>query len=380
MSIINKMLQDLDSRQGMSGSEGATAIPQVRSVSASRTDREWFWRVIALLMVVSLGWVAWIAWQLQPRESVATVQAFKAAENAKRAPAPVQAAIAPAPVPVPVPVSTPLAPAPAPAMEPEKLARQAVEPRRKMAAVPVFPRVESARKLPVAATAAPRAGGLTRLDLDVPPARILPAPAPVATRVQKQDRTRSAEERAEADFRRGATLLNEGRVSEAEGAFTAALATSSSHGSARQALVALYLEQRRIDDAQRLLQESLAANPSNAQFALVLARIHAGRREYGRALEVLNGASANAQSNPEYLALVGNVLERLGRHAEAGDAFRAVLRLAPANSPAWAGLGISLESMGRRPEAIEAYQRALATAPSGSDLGGFAEQRLRALR
>ena len=38
------------------------------------------------------------------------------------------------------------------------------------------------------------------------------------------DRTRGPDERAEAEFRRGASLLNQGRVSEAEESFAAALA------------------------------------------------------------------------------------------------------------------------------------------------------------
>lgn len=401
MSIINKMLQDLDSRQGMSGSEAMPAIAQVRSVGTARGQGEWFWRVIAALMIVSLGWVAWIAWQLQPREPIATALAFKAAEGAKRTSiAPAQAvALTPAPSqPSPVaappavappaapPVATPpvVAPVAASAAETQKPVASAVELVRRRVAAQAPPPEQPAHKA-MSASAVPaktesRTGGPARLDLDVPPARILAAPAAVASRVQKQDRTRSAEERAESEFRRGAGLLNQGRVSEAEEAFAAALAISPSHGSARQALIALYLEQRRIDDAQKLLQEGLAANPANAQFALVLARIHAGRREYPRALEILNAARANAHSNPEFDALLGNVMQGQGRHAEAADAFRAALRASPGNGPAWAGLGISLEAQGRRPEAIEAFQRAIASAPAGSELAGFAEQRLRALR
>ena len=368
MSIINKMLQDLDSRQGMSGADAAKVIPQVRSVHANRGDRDWFWRVIAALMIVALGWVAWIAWQLQPRESVATAEAMKAAENAKRGPLPVQVAVVPAPAPVAVP-------APTPVVEPDRPALRVVQQPRPAAA-----RELPSRKSPAETKPAPVAGGATRLDLDVPPARILAAPVPVATRVQKQDRVRSADERAESEFRRGATLLNQGRVSEAEDAFAAALGISPTHEPARQALISLNLEQRRMDDAQRLLKEGLIANPANVQFALVLARIHAQRREYAMALEVLNGARASVRSNPDFDALLGNVLQRLGRHAEAVDAFRAVLRVVPGNGPVWAGLGISLEAIGHRPETIEAFQRVLTLVPAGSDLALFAEQRLRALR
>ena len=374
MSIINKMLQDLDRRQGMSNPEATTAIPQVRSVPPSRGDREWFWRIVAALMFAAVGWVAWLAWQLQPRDPVVTALAFKAAENAKRNPS--AAAVSPAPVPPPA-----VAPAVEPVILPPKPVPQAAE-IPKQAAEPAPPTSERPKRKPVAmaAASAPKSGRATRLDLDLPPAHILDAPAQSAGRVQKMERVRSPDERAESDFRRGAVLLNQGRVSEAGEAFNAALAHSPSHEAARQALVALNLEQRRIDDARRLLQEGLAIDPANPQFALVLGRIHVERREYALALEVLGGAHAAAQSNPEFRALSGTALQRLERYAEAADAFRSALRGAPNNGQAWAGLAISLDAQGRRPEAIEAFQRALAAAPAGSELGSFIEQRLRALR
>ena len=44
MSIINKMLQDLDRRQGMASPETTPPLSQVRTVAPARKDREWFWR------------------------------------------------------------------------------------------------------------------------------------------------------------------------------------------------------------------------------------------------------------------------------------------------------------------------------------------------
>src|SRR6185436_5967263 len=111
MSIINKMLQELDRRQGRADPEAVAVVPQVRSVSGPRKDREWFWRIIAVLMIAAVGWVAWIAWQLQPRESVATELAFKAANAPRTVAAPIQAAPVTPPAPAPVPAQQPVAPA-----------------------------------------------------------------------------------------------------------------------------------------------------------------------------------------------------------------------------------------------------------------------------
>ena len=79
MSLINKMLQDLDRRQALgTGAEAGV----LRPASADPRHREWFWRVVTLLLLVGVGWVLWTAYQLLPRPLV-TDLAFRAAEEAR---------------------------------------------------------------------------------------------------------------------------------------------------------------------------------------------------------------------------------------------------------------------------------------------------------
>src|SRR5438128_454771 len=102
MSLINKVLQDLDQRSAMSAPDSKPQPQQVRAVPPQRGGREWFWRIVAGLMIVALGWVGWIAYQLQPKSGIATELAFQAAEEAKQkkqTPAPISAVPAPAPKP-----------------------------------------------------------------------------------------------------------------------------------------------------------------------------------------------------------------------------------------------------------------------------------------
>jgi MSHA biogenesis protein MshN len=412
MSIINRMLQDLDRRQGLSDPDATTAIPQVRSVGAPRGDREWFWRIVAVLLVAAVGWVAWIAWQLQPRPSLATDLAIKsqtsrtapsAQASAAQTPPPVQAAAAP-----PEPKPAEAKPIETKPVEPKLIESKPVEPKPAEAKPtepkPAPPMVAEAVKPPAAAVEAPKpeekprpktaapkpqpAPGVAAApapklsSLDVPPARILQAPAQPQgpAKVEKRDRTRSAPERAESEFRRGVGLLNQGRTGEAEEAFAAALAASPAHEPARQALVAMALEHQRVDEARRLLQEGVALNAGNVRFASVLARIHIERKDYAGALEVLNGVKAPVQSDSEFQAMRGTALQRLGRHAEAVEAFQAALRGGGQNGALWIGLGVSLEALGRRPEAAEAFQRAAATGTLSTEARNYAEQRARQLQ
>jgi MSHA biogenesis protein MshN len=405
MSIINKMLQDLDRRQGAS-EPAPTLVQQVRSVPPPRKDREWFWRIMAVLLIVSVGWVAWIAWQLQPREPVATSEAFKAAQNAPRkapepAPAPVQVAVAPAPVaptpaPAPVPTETkPAAQAPAAQKPAATVAPAAEKPALQVAEaakppVIIEPPVREQPRKPAAKAPATRATApaekaaqvppVATLGVDVPPVRVVPVPAQAPGRVEKRDRVRSADDRAETEFRRGAAMLNEGRVIEAEEVFAAAIALFPAHESARQALVALHLEQGRVDDARRLLQEGVALNPGNARFATVLARIHIERRDFAAALAVIDGVRSPEQGGSEIQSLRGTVLQQLGRHAEAVGAYQNALVGAPQSGAVWIGLAISLESVGRKAEAADAFRRAAATGTLSAEARQYAEQRARQLR
>ena len=392
MSLINKVLQELDQRQSMSAPDGKLPPQQVRAVAPGRQGREWFWRTVATLMIAALGWIGWVAYQLQPRP-VATELAFRAVEDAKRKPEVAAASPAAPEQKAAVPKPVPEKPAPA-----KPAAKQAIAEAQKPAAVPMelfklafsidtpiltrprpsAPAVKS--PVPKEPEKAPDGAPVAKPAAPAAAAQLEHAPAAGATRLEKRERSRAPAERAEAEFRRAVALLNQGRVSEAEELFAAALAMDATHEAARQALVALKIEQRRIEDARRLLQEALALNPAQVPFAMVLARIFAERRDYAAALETLGGAKQAAQDDADFNSLLGAVLQRLQRHREAVDAYQVAVRGGAQNGASWVGLGISLESLQRKPEALDAFRRALATGTLSAEVKTYAEQRARQLQ
>ena len=397
MSIINKMLQELDRRHAGAHPQGQVRHSDVRAVATARSGHEWFWRAVAALLLVAAMWTLWVVYQLQPR-SVATELAHRAAENARRrtpaAPAPAAeppAIVAQAAAALPTkvdnagapgaaaPSTTPGVPAQgAPAIVPKPTPEALVAPIETLRLAltidtPLAPRSRAAAK-PAAANTAP-----------APVARALPArsaqPAgPGPARVEKRDRTQAPVERAEAAYRRAAALLNSGRVADAEEALLAALDADPTHQAARQTLIALYLEQRRIEGARQHLQEGLGASPSFTPFAVALARIHFDRREYAAALGVLDQTKASGEGIEDFHALRGAVLQRLSRHGEAADAYRLSLATGMRRGASWVGLGMSLEALDRRPEAAEAFRRGIATGTLAGELLTYAEQREQQLR
>lgn len=374
MSLINKMLQELDRRNAMTGAEPLSALQQVKAVSpAMRRSDEWFWRTIAVLVLAALAWVGWVAHQIQPRAPLVTEQTLNAQAQSRKGSIAASAskpAAAPAPPPVapaasntasPAPASAPAVPAPAA----EAKSAQTSE-TFKLARTLETPIVERAPSPP-------------RPQAPKPAAKKANAEALVAAPVilDKRDRGKT-NDAAESRFRRAAALLGQGRVSEAEEQLLGALQSDPAHQPARQTYVALLLEQQRVPAAQQVLREALDANPAQAAFALALARIHAEQRDYLAALDVIDRAGSAAQ-NADFQVLRGAVLQRLGRHAEAVEAYRRAVQNAPQPGGTWAGLGISLEALGRKAEAAEAFQRALGAGPLNKEVREYAETRLKAL-
>ena len=304
MSIINKMLQELDRRHARSAPPGQSLHPEVRAVRTARSAGEWFWRTVAALMLVAAAWTLWVVYQLQPR-SIATEIAQRAAEESRR-----RAVAAPVPqAPEPVPTLTAAAAAVPPPMPAETIAEKPAP--EKLAApiemlrlaltidTPLAPRPPR----PVAAPAERRTQVAAAPKARAEPVRAAPV------RIEKREHDRSPADRAENHFRRAAQMLERGRVPDAQDALLAALDADPSHQAARQTLVALYIEQGRIEDARRHLQEGLAFNSAYAPFSVALARIHLDRGEYDAALVVLDKAAAAGRGNPDYHALHGAVLQ-----------------------------------------------------------------------
>ena len=345
MSLINKMLQDLDRRQALAGATDASVAQVTAPGEAQRGGREWLWRIVAVLLTLGLGWVVWVGYQLLPKSLVPNV----ALQPAPPPPAPKVTVTAPPPPPAAVAEPTPPGPVEAPpvtAPDTLRLAREIETPLRERAA--------KAPKLAAALPALPKGT------------------------VDKRDRVYSAAETADAQFRRAAVLLNQGRLSEAEDHLAGALRADPSHGAARQTYVAMLLEQHRVEAARRLLQEALAANAAQPAFAVALASIYTEQRDYRNALEVLDKAGP-APRNAEFQAMRGAVLQRLGKHAEAVEAYQNAIRIAPQPGTTWVGLAISLETLGRRPEAAQAYRRALDAGSLAAEAREYAEGRARAL-
>lgn len=357
MSLINKMLQDLDAR---GSTAGADLPPDIRAaaVSERRLPRK---QVIIAASVLTVGAaVAAVIWLKRP------------VTPAPAAPVVVLAAPAPVSVTVPAPVTAPVTAAPAaPAVtaapanapgkpagpaetstvfeeEPVRAAPVAAKPRNSVPAQPAPPRVTAPRSLPP------------------------PVPA-----VASGGREQTVAQRSENFYRQALSALDEGRVSAAYTAFDQALALNPRHDAARQSLVSLLIEDGRSDEAMQQLQQGLAADPGQSALAMLLARMQIERGTSGVAtlLRTLPAATGNA----DYHAFLAGALQRDGRHKEAVEQYAAALRITPEHGVWLMGMGISLQAEKRERDAAEAFRRAKASGMLTPALDTFVERKLQQL-
>ncbi len=388
MSLINKMLQDLDKRHAVDAGGKKTLTEQLRPV---QVPKDWRRIVIEILagLIVGGGWAVWVMYQISPR-SVVTELAFQS-QMKRPTPAVAPPAVAPeqqrAPAPA-VPAQAPGSPPPAAGaavamavpdrtkssaaggVETLKLATEIGTPlgERSIGARPKAerrPAADAARKAPSA---------------QAPAAANLPAPKGGSlASIDKQVHVPTRAERAEIEFRKATALLNQGRVAEAIEGYRSTLAENAAHGAARQALVGLLLENRHIDEAQQFLQEGLNLNPDRSSYAILLARIQVERGDLQGAQDLLSRHAAKAANNADFHAFHAAVLQRLGRHKEAVSGYQAALRIAPNAGVWWMGMGISLQAENRDAEARDAFTRAKSAGSLNPDLVSFIDQRLKQL-
>lgn len=194
--------------------------------------------------------------------------------------------------------------------------------------------------------------------------------------IDKKPRYTSGTEKADAEYRKAVIFLNQGKTEEAIIKLRSALKEDANYVSARQTLVAVLIRQKRFDEAENILQESLNANPAQPATAITLARIQIEKGNNQAAHDTLQQSASSGVNEPNYRAFHAGILQRLGDHALAISEYQAALKLAPDANVWWMGLGISLEAEGRNAEAYNAFTKAKAGGNLPPELDQFVQQKL----
>lgn len=354
MSLINRMLQDLDKRQAGQSAESALPLGVQVTAAAQRAPR--LRPQVAVLAVLGLALAAAFHFWEGPlpfiaKPEIAVAQPVQLAAPAQAVPAvpateaPPVAAVAddrPEAAPaVPVPVSEVDKPADS---RPSRPARP-LDPAPKTSATKA-----AGSRATATATASPVEKNFARTDL---------------------------QNLGDFHYRQSLDAYAQGRTTESLGQAREALKFDPDHLDARQLLLRQLVEQREMDAARSVLREGLQRHPEQAAWVKLAVRLELEKGDLTAARALVEQAPPAVIAQADFQALAGMLAQRQGRQGEAADHFRAALGRNPADGRSWIGLGLALEAQGHEPEARESFRRALATEGLPAELQTLAQKKTR---
>lgn len=359
MSLINKMLKDLEVRKDATGRVERPIFQDLHSAHSERRHGRGRWVVVLVLIVLgSAALYSWNRWGGDlSRHTSSPVPAVTLAQAPPAIPEP------PAPAPIPVlPQVQESAPAAVVVTKPPTPAARSTSPGRDK-----VDRVGNERSKPASA-AAVKSSAQEKKSAEAGPGRM-----------EKTERPYTAEEQAENTYQEAARLKAQGNAFEAERQLKALLAAQPKHVKARELLVGIHLANGRVSEAQGTLEQGTVQVPAHLAFRYQLARLYLERGEEARAVSLLEETRQQGHSDPELPAFLAALYQRVGRHADAVKSYQVALAARPQEGRWWVGLGISLETQQDSSAARDAYRHALDTGRLTPSLAHYAEDRLKAL-
>ena len=370
MSVINKMLRDLDQRKpSASGAEGGQANAQGRQGTATVPTTQIFtaqengdhgvrWGAAALVLgLVALAGAGWW-WQMRaPAVPIAIATApIVPASVAVVAPA----ASAPA---LPAPASSASAPVMAAAVGPKPVpeAIDIVKP-----ASP--PKSESKQSRPDAAVAA-------KLSATVA------SPTTIALRMETALEMRSPKEPSTGPRATPAPPVDRAKPvpSEASGKVASAAATQEALAQAQTLWNAGSKDAAAelLRDAVSIAERSAGPNGANATLiALVreLTRMQLAEGHFGAVWDLLNRLEPHLGNQADLWAIRANAAQRLGRHQDSVHAYMVALQSRPTEQRWLLGSAVSLAALGQIASAAEMADKARAAGPISKDVQAYLRQ------
>ena len=361
MSLVNKMLRDLDQRRA-SELEKEGISRHVRTLPAQQQAFPWKGLVLACVGALAGAFIVWLLliWRQEgmpiasPRETVPPV------------------ALEPPPisvVPLPsFPPEEPIYPAAKPAPAPRQQVQQSAPRSDRQEPVLKFDHLlhaDTAEKTQASSSTPAADRGNAGEASSVNPV------------IEKQPRTSVASEASDAEYRKGMNAIKRGAPADAAVALRAALRIDAHHVAARQALLSLLVDQKQWNEAETTGLDGLTLDPKQAGWAMLVARLQVERGDNPAAVKTLDQYAQYAERNADYMGFHALLLQKSNRLPEAVERYRAALALKPDQGRWWYGLGLALEAGQRPSEAKDAYTQARSSGNLPADLAAAVEQKLK---
>jgi MSHA biogenesis protein MshN len=148
---------------------------------------------------------------------------------------------------------------------------------------------------------------------------------------------------------------------------------------ARKKLAALLFANGQDGQARSLLQQGLQGDPSRVDIRQMLARLYMQQQQSEAAYKLLSEYPADALQDTDYVALRASLAQQLGKHSEARQDYQALVVAQQQNPQWWLGLAICEDKLGNTSQALLAYRKVIALQQISPAVSEFTSQRIASL-
>lgn len=174
------------------------------------------------------------------------------------------------------------------------------------------------------------------------------------------------------------TAMADGRDTEAIAGLEIMLQLQPQNHQVRRHLAALLLKNGAPGHSELLLEQGVEQYPQALPLRESLARLYAQISQPAKALTLLKGRNPDVLLHPDYIQLRARLAQQLQDHQQAQLDYALLSRFQPESIKWRLGLAVALDQDGQYQAAVEVY-RWLAGATTTPDIGAFVQQRLAAL-
>ncbi|WP_417656516.1 tetratricopeptide repeat protein [Pseudidiomarina aestuarii] len=369
MSVINRMLRDLDQRQQQQSKGSYTPA------AVAPQPLHWTWMIgiavgTAVVIIVLLNIYWWLT-----TDTDTVVQTVEAPVTNQ--PTVVPAAAEEPTNPVDEKAETESETASKPALQ-----RGPVKPRE-LVQIPASSSESAATELEeVAAEAEPAVSDDTlsqrAVAVELEPEAEVEAPDDTPSTFAVERVQLSPNELAETNLQKARSALRRGEREQGQELLEKALTVMPEHVAVRSELAAYWYGRGFATRAVAILQQGLDRVPQQSQWQLLLGRILERMGRIEDAYIALQSLDSSTAEYSDLLEVRGNSANQLGYFTEAAQDFLALANL-NGEGRWWLAAAVAFEDAGEPAAALRAYQQAAFARDLGVDARRYAEDRLQAL-
>jgi MSHA biogenesis protein MshN len=148
---------------------------------------------------------------------------------------------------------------------------------------------------------------------------------------------------------------------------------------ARKKLAALLFASGQDTQAKSLLQQGLQDDASRVDIRQMLARLYVQQQQPEAAFKLLSEFSVDAMQDTDYVALRASLAQQLGKYSDAKLDYQALVEAQQDNPQWWLGLAICEDKLGASNQALAAYRKVIALQQISPAVSEFSAQRIASL-